>query len=86
MNTVYIETSIVSYLRQRPSSQVVMAARQLLTSKWWETESVSRQSKGAIDRRFKRGQLDAEGMSDFAGGFSPKTLRECTRGKSSGYG
>ena len=38
MNTVYIETSIVSYLRQRPSSQVVMAARQLLTSKWWETE------------------------------------------------
>jgi hypothetical protein len=25
-------------LRQRPSSQVVMAARQLLTRKWWETE------------------------------------------------
>ena len=38
MNTVYIETSIVSYLRQRPSTQVVMAARQLLTSKWWDTE------------------------------------------------
>jgi hypothetical protein len=38
MDTVYLETSIVSYLRQRPSSQVVMAARQLLTSKWWETE------------------------------------------------
>ena len=38
MNTVYVETSIVSYLRQRPSSQVVMAARQLLTSKWWDTE------------------------------------------------
>lgn len=38
MNTVYIETSIVSYLRQRPSTQLVMAARQLLTSKWWETE------------------------------------------------
>jgi len=47
---------------------------------------VSRQSKGASDRRFKRGQLDAEGMSDFAGGFSPETLRKCTRGKSSGYG
>ena len=38
MPTVYIETSIVSYLRQRPSSQVVMAARQLLTHKWWNGE------------------------------------------------
>jgi len=38
MATVYIETSIVSYLRQRPSSQVVMAARQLLTHKWWDVE------------------------------------------------
>lgn len=38
MDTVYIETSVVSYLRQRPSSQVVMAARQLLTHKWWNTE------------------------------------------------
>ena len=38
MDTVYIETSIVSYLRQRPSTQVVMAARQLLTIKWWDTQ------------------------------------------------
>lgn len=38
MDTVYIETSIVSYLRQRPSSQVVMAARQLLTHEWWNNE------------------------------------------------
>jgi hypothetical protein len=38
MATVYIETSIVSYLRQRPSSQVVMAARQLLTHQWWNDE------------------------------------------------
>ena len=30
MDTVYIETSIVSYLRQKPSTQVVTAARQLL--------------------------------------------------------
>jgi len=35
MDTVYIETSIVSYLRQRPSVQIVMAARQLLTHEWW---------------------------------------------------
>ena len=38
MNTVYIETSIVSYLRHRASSQVVMAARQLLTHQWWNHE------------------------------------------------
>ncbi|MCH8831100.1 MAG: type II toxin-antitoxin system VapC family toxin [Planctomycetes bacterium] len=38
MATLYIETSIVSYLRQRPSSQVVMAARQLLTHQWWDKE------------------------------------------------
>lgn len=36
--TIYIETSIVSYLRQRPSGQVVAAARQLLTHRWWNTE------------------------------------------------
>lgn len=38
MTTVYIETSIVSYLRQRPSAQVIMAARQLLTYRWWIQE------------------------------------------------
>lgn len=38
MNTVYIETSIISYLRQKPSSQIVAAARQLLTHRWWSGE------------------------------------------------
>lgn len=38
MPTLYVETSIVSYLRSRPSAQVVAAARQLLTRQWWETE------------------------------------------------
>jgi len=38
MDTVYIETSIVSYLRQKPSSQVVAAARQILTHQWWADE------------------------------------------------
>lgn len=36
--TVYVETSIVSYLRQRPNTHVVMAARQLLTHQWWYQE------------------------------------------------
>ncbi len=38
MAALYIETSIVSYLRQPPSSQVVIAARQLLTRQWWDEE------------------------------------------------
>lgn len=38
MNTVYIETSIISYLRQEPSSQIITAARQLLTHRWWNCE------------------------------------------------
>ena len=38
MPTVYIETSIISYLRQRPSAQVITAARQLLTHRWWNDE------------------------------------------------
>ncbi len=38
MPRIYIETSIVSYLRQRASGQVVTAARQLLTRRWWEDE------------------------------------------------
>jgi hypothetical protein len=38
MDSLYIETSIVSYLRQQPSTQVVTAARQLLTHQWWNEE------------------------------------------------
>lgn len=38
MQTVYVETSIVSYLRQKQSSQIVTAARQLLTHRWWNEE------------------------------------------------
>ena len=38
MSSVYIETSVLSYLRQKPSSQVVTAARQILTHQWWNNE------------------------------------------------
>ena len=38
MPTLYIETSIVSYLREQPSSQVVAVARQILTRRWWDRE------------------------------------------------
>src|SRR5438309_513537 len=35
METVYIETTIVSYLVARPSRDLVLAAHQQLTRDWW---------------------------------------------------
>lgn len=36
--SIYIETSVVSYLRPEPASQVIAAARQILTRRWWDSE------------------------------------------------
>jgi hypothetical protein len=36
MKSVYVETSIFSYLTARPSVNVISAARQQLTCDWWE--------------------------------------------------
>ena len=34
--TVYIETSIISYLTAKPSRDLIIAAHQQITSEWWE--------------------------------------------------
>ena len=34
--SVYIETSIISYLAARPSNNLLTAARQMMTDDWWE--------------------------------------------------
>ena len=39
MPTVYVETTIVSYLTVRPSRDVVLAAHQKLTRDWWRGRS-----------------------------------------------
>ena len=36
--TVYIETSIVSYLTARPSRDLLVAAHQQLTVTWWDQQ------------------------------------------------
>jgi hypothetical protein len=36
METVYIETTVVSYLISRPSQELVVAAHQELTREWWQ--------------------------------------------------
>ena len=35
--TIYIETTIVSYLTARPSRDLIVAAHQQITLEWWET-------------------------------------------------
>lgn len=37
--SVYIETSLVSYLVAKPSRDLITAAHQQLTSEWWENRS-----------------------------------------------
>jgi hypothetical protein len=38
---IYIETSVISYLTSRPSRDLVIAARQEITSEWWEKRGTS---------------------------------------------
>jgi len=38
METVYIETTIVSYLVANPSRDSLVAAHQTLTRQWWQEE------------------------------------------------
>lgn len=37
IKTVYLETTIVSYLAARPSRDIVVAAHQQITWEWWDT-------------------------------------------------
>ena len=39
--TVYLETSIVSYLTGRASRDVVIKAHQLVTRKWWNMQRLN---------------------------------------------
>ena len=36
MKSVYIESSVISYITARPSRDIVTSARQTITVEWWE--------------------------------------------------
>jgi predicted nucleic acid-binding protein len=66
--TVYIETSVISYLTAKPSRDLIVAAHQQITNDWWENalpnydafispivlEEVSRGDADAVQSRLEK--------------------------------
>jgi hypothetical protein len=40
MSRLYLETSVVSYLAARPSRDIITAAHQLVTTRWWSLRRI----------------------------------------------
>ena len=59
--TVYIETSIVSYLMARPTNDLLAAAWQKITIDWWDTQSsrFSLYTSSVVTEEAGRGNKDA---------------------------
>ena len=92
MKTVYIETSVVSYLTARPSRDVVAAAHQHVTHLWWNTRRPLFQSfiseivegeasagdPGAAERRLAALEgIDILDLDDKALALARKLMDEC---------
>ena len=43
MDTIYLETSVVSYYTGRPSRDIITSGRQQITREWWDSEMKSSQ-------------------------------------------
>lgn len=56
-SSIYVETSIVSYLTARPNRDLVRAAHQEVTREWWET-------RGAFSLYVSQLVLDEAGAGD----------------------
>ncbi len=62
--TVYIESSVISYLTARPSRDVVVAGRQTVTSDWWENHRhrFDLFISDLVKNEISRGDLDAAAL------------------------
>ena len=56
--TVYIETSVVSYLTARPTADLLAAAWRTITTEWWETR------RSQFDLRTSSVAIDEAGKGD----------------------
>ncbi|WP_299696753.1 type II toxin-antitoxin system VapC family toxin [Hydrocarboniphaga sp.] len=62
--SVYIETSITSYLTSRPSRDVVIAARQAITSEWWHNQRPKYEAyiSALVDEEISEGDATAAAL------------------------
>ena len=88
--TVYIETSLVSYLTARPSRDLLVAAHQHLTAAWWDhqrhryelfTSQVVLTEAGAGDPEAAQRHLAAHHRTGAASASGPGRIppRHCLR-------
>lgn len=59
--SVYLETTIISYLTARPSRDLIVAARQQITREWWEARSSAFELfvSSIVIREVNEGDVDA---------------------------
>lgn len=89
--TVYVESSVISYLASRPSWDLVTAARQTITLEWWEErrrqfevyistlveEEISRGDSSAAKRRLAYvAEIPALEVTDQANTLAKDLLRQ----------
>ena len=96
--TVYVESSVISYLASRPSRDLVTAARQTITLEWWEErrrqcevyistlveEEISRGDSSAAKRRLAYvAEIPALEVTDQANTLAKDLLEQRAAPKSS---
>ena len=61
--TVYIESSVISYLASRPSRDVVIAGRQAISHEWWENhrQRFELRVSALVEEEISRGDSVAAG-------------------------
>lgn len=89
--SIYVESSIVSYLASRPNRDVIVAARQTITHEWWDNhrhrfdllisglveEEIGRGDDGAAQRRMGWvAGIPSLGISELAIELAEKLLAE----------